>query len=171
MVHPLVEQLRFTRSEWLRGIEGLSDEDAAVHVGPNPMNSIGWIVGHLAWQEQRYLLDRSQGLVPFPDVKERFAFEAPMSTPPLRETLQAWRTITAAADPLLDRVRGADLEGDLPLDGASVGQSLGSAIRRLTYHYWFHIGEIQAIRQVLGQRDLPIYVGNIESEAPYRPES
>ncbi|MGH2695299.1 MAG: DinB family protein [Actinomycetota bacterium] len=171
MVHPLVEQLRFTRSEWLRGLEGLSDEDTAVHVGPNPMNSIGWIVGHLAWQEQRYLLHRSQGLLPFPQLPELYAFEAPMSTPPLPEMLEAWRSVTAAADPFLDRLTRAELEGDLPLEGVSVGQSLGSAIRRLTYHYWFHIGEIQAIRQMLGQRDLPVYVGNIENEAPYRPES
>jgi len=70
---------------------------------------------------------------------------------------------------LLDRLATTDLVGDLPLDGRSVGQTLGSAIRRLTYHYWFHIGEIQAIRQMLGHRDLPEYVGAIEAQAPYRP--
>lgn len=170
MAHPVVEQLRFTRSEWLRGLEGVSEEDAAVHHGPNPMNSISWIVGHLTWQEQRYLLDRSQGKVLFPDVKERFAYGAPMSTPALRDMLEAWRAVTAATDPLLDRLSTEDLLGDLPLDGKPVGQTLGNAIRRLTYHYWFHTGEIQAIRQMLGQKPLPEYVGNIDGEAPYRPE-
>jgi len=58
----------------------------------------------------------------------------------------------------------------LLLDGQSVGQTLGSALRRVTYHYWYHIGEIQAIRQMLGHANLPEYVGNIETEAPYRPE-
>ena len=29
---------------------------------------------------------------------------------------------------------------------------------------------IQAIRQMLGNKDLPEYVGEIETEAPYRPE-
>src|SRR5256885_17258450 len=57
--HPLVDQLRFTRSEWLRGLKGVTEEGAVRHFGP--MNSIGWIVGHLAWQEQRYLLHRPQG--------------------------------------------------------------------------------------------------------------
>lgn len=170
MPHPLVDQLRFTRSEWLRGLDGVTEEDATRHLGPNPMNSVSWIVGHLTWQEQRYLLDRSQGRVLFPDVKEEFAFEAPMSTPPLTRTLAAWRAVTAAADTFLDRLTTSDLIEELPLDGKPVGQSLGSAIRRLTYHYWFHIGEVQAIRQLLGQRDLPIYVGGIEAEAPYRPE-
>jgi DinB family protein len=168
MTHPLVDQLRFTRSEWLRGLGGLSEEDAARHLGQ--MNSIGWIVGHLAWQEQRYLLHRPQGIMPRQDIQDRFAYGAPMSTPRLDEMVEAWRTITSAADPFL---RGLDTDRllvDLPVDGKPSGQTQGSAIRRLTYHYWFHIGEIQAIRQMLGQKDLPEYVGDIEVEAPYRPE-
>ena len=40
----------------------------------------------------------------------------------------------------------------------------------MTYHYWYHTGEIQAIRQMLGHSNLPEYVGDIETEAPYRPE-
>src|SRR6266540_3842562 len=77
--HPLVEQLRFTRSEWLRGLKGVSDDAGARHFGQ--MNSIGWIVGHLAWQEQRYLLDRPQRTMLLPDIATRFAYGAPMSTP------------------------------------------------------------------------------------------
>jgi hypothetical protein len=171
VTHPLVDQLRFTRSEWLRGLEGVSEEDAERHLGPNPMNSIGWIVGHLAWQEQRYLLHRSQSKLPLPAIQEGFASGGPMSTPSLREMLEAWRKLTSAADPFLDKLGTADLERDLPRDGKPSGQTLGSAIQRLTYHYWFHIGEIQAIRQMLGQREqreLPEYVGDIEKEAPYR---
>jgi len=45
-----------------------------------------------------------------------------------------------------------DLTRDLPLDGKPSGQNLGSAIRRMTLHYWFHIGEIQGIRQMLGHQ-------------------
>ncbi len=54
MPHPLIDQFRFTRSEWLRGLEGVSAEDATQHFGP--MNCISWMVGHLAWYEQRYWL-------------------------------------------------------------------------------------------------------------------
>src|SRR5438034_1928067 len=166
--HPLVDQLRFTRNEWLRGLGGVTEEDAARHFGP--MNSIGWIVGHLSWQEQRYLLHRPQGIMLRQDIQDRLASGAPMSTPSLAEMLAAWRTITAAADPFLDKLTTDQLLVDLPLNGQTSGQTQGSAIRRLTYHYWFHIGEILAIRQILGQKDLPEYVGNIELEAPYRPE-
>jgi hypothetical protein len=168
--HPIVDQLRFTRSEWQRALAGLSEEDAAVHHGP--MNSIGWIVGHLAWQEQRYLLHRPQKVLIRRDIQKRFASGGPMSTPALGQTMAAWREITEAADPFLDRIATADLVKDLPMvTGRPSGQSLGSAIRRMTYHYWFHIGEILAIRQVLGQKGLPEYVGAIEREAPYRPEA
>ena len=38
MPHPLVDQLRFTRREWLRALAGVSDEDAGQRL--LPMNSI-----------------------------------------------------------------------------------------------------------------------------------
>jgi hypothetical protein len=38
----------------------------------------------------------------------------------------------------------------------------------VTYHYWFHIGEILAIRQILGHPKLPEYVGPVEKRAPWR---
>jgi hypothetical protein len=168
MTHPLVDQLRFTRLEWLRGLEGVSEEDGAQHFGP--MNCISWTVGHLAWHEQRNWLERPQGIIPFPELNKVFAYGAPMSTPSLKEMLDTWRAVTKQADPFLDSLTTESLLGDLLLKGKPVGQSVGSAMRRISYHYWYHIGEIQAIRQMLGQASLPEYVGNIESDAPYRPE-
>ena len=80
-VHPLVEQLRFTRSEWLRALRGVKAKDAVVHHGQ--MNSIGWIVGHLAWQEQRYLLIRPQKIMLREDIQTHFTTGGKMSTPAL----------------------------------------------------------------------------------------
>jgi hypothetical protein len=168
MPHPLVDQFRFTRSEWLRGLQGIPEEDGARHFGP--MNSIGWTVGHLAWHEQRTFLWRPQGIILFPALNELFAYGAPMNTPSLTEMMTTWAAVTEAADPFLDGLTTDRLQKDLLLNGESVGQTIGSALRRVTYHYWYHIGEIQAIRQMLGHKDLPEYVGDIEIEAPYRPE-
>jgi hypothetical protein len=168
MAHPLIDQFRFTRHEWLRGLEGVSDEDAARHFAP--MNCISWTVGHLAWHEQRYWLQRAQGQVIFPELNEAFAYGAPMSTPSLGEMLGTWRTVTQAADPFLDTLTTQSLQAELLHNGRSVGQSYGSALRRITYHYWYHIGEVQAVRQMLGHANLPEYVGDIETEAPYLPE-
>ena len=168
MPHPLIDQFRFTRSEWLRGLDGVSEADGACHFGP--MNSIGWTVGHLAWHEQRTWLTRSQNIILFPHLNELFAYGAPMSTPSFKEVLETWQTVTRVVDPFLDTLTTETLQSDLLLNGETVGQTIGSALRRVTYHYWYHIGEIQAIRQLLEHKNLPEYVGSIETEAPYRPE-
>ncbi len=100
MSHPLVDQLRFTRSEWLRGLQDLSEDDGARHFGP--MNCISWTVGHLAWQEQRYYLELAQGKMLLPRLNQEYAYQAPMSTPSLRDSLEIWHTVTRAVDPFLD---------------------------------------------------------------------
>src|SRR2546426_10563328 len=68
MIHPLVTQLRFTRSEWLRGLKAVTAEEAARRFGP--INPIAWMIGHLAWQEQLYWLERAQGETVVPEVKQ-----------------------------------------------------------------------------------------------------
>ncbi len=168
MPHPLIDQFRFTRHEWLRGLEGVSEDDAARHFGP--MNCISWTVGHLAWHEHRYWLELAQGKMLYPQLNVIYAYGAPMSTPSHQEMLDIWHTVTQAADPYLDGLTTEGLQVELLREGQPVGQTVGSALRRVTYHYWYHIGEIQAIRQMLGHRDLAEYVGDIETEAPYRPE-
>jgi len=168
MTHALIDQYRFTRLEWLRGLAGLGEEDAARHFGP--MNCISWTVGHLTWHEQRYWLERAQGITLFPNLNKLYAYGAPMSTPSLNETLEMWQAVTRATDDFLDTLSTETLLGMLMLKGQPTDQSLGSALHRITYHYWYHIGEIQAIRQMLGHTDLSEYVGDIESQAPFRPE-
>jgi len=46
MTHPLVTQLRFARSEFVRCLETVPPEDALRRL--LPMNCLSWIVGHLA---------------------------------------------------------------------------------------------------------------------------
>ncbi|HEU4919774.1 MAG TPA: DinB family protein [Candidatus Limnocylindrales bacterium] len=166
MPHPLVDQLRFSRSEWTRALRGISEEDGLRRL--EPMNSIGWIVGHLAWQEQRYWLTRAQGTTPIPILNATVASGGPATTPALGEMLEAWRSVTEAADPWLDTLTTRDLESEVP--GTGPARRIGDLVQRVTYHYWFHIGEILAIRQMLGHRRLPQFVGDIDGRAPYRPE-
>ena len=52
MPHPLVTQLRFTRSEWIRGLKPVTAEEAAARRF-GPVNPIAWMIGHLAWQVAR----------------------------------------------------------------------------------------------------------------------
>ena len=168
MPHPLVEQYKFTRSEWLRGLKGVNEEDALKHLGP--MNCISWTVGHLAWHEQKYWLDIAQGNILFPELNEKFAFGAEMCSPSLKHVLEMWHAVIDATEPYLDKLDSTALSADLLRKGKSVGQSVGSAMHRITYHYWYHIGEVQAIRQMMEHKRLPVYVGDIEGKAPYRSE-
>jgi len=160
MPHPLVVQLRFTRKELERGLKDVTAEEAVRHF--EPMNCISWIVGHLAWQEQRYWLTQAQGLTPVPAVNA-CANGAPRCTPPLDEMWEAWRAVTAAADPWLDTLDDALLL----TYGESSPESHGTRLLRTIYHYWYHLGESQAIRQLLGHTDLPGFVGGIGNQAPY----
>jgi len=168
MPHPLVDQLCFTRSEFLRAVKGLSDEDARKRL--LPMNCISWNIGHLAWQEQRYFLFFAQGQMLFPDINTNFAYGAPASTPPLKDVLDAWHKITKAADPWLDSLTSDQLTQFAVNKGKPTARMFGNLLQRTIYHYWYHTGENMAIRQGLGQTNLAQFVGNIDRKAPYRPE-
>jgi len=168
MTHPRIEQFLFTRSEWLRGLKGISEEDGARHFGQ--MNCISWTVGHLAWHEQRTWLERQQGLIPFPHLNELFAYRAPMSTPSFKEMLAAWQKVARQSEPYLEGLTTQNLQAPVIIDGKERSFTIGSTLQRINYHYWYHIGEIQAIRQMLGHTNLPEFVGNIERQAPYRVE-
>ena len=169
MTHPLIAQLRFTRSEFMRGVKGISDEDARKRL--LPMNCISWNIGHLAWQEQRYFIHFGQGQMLMKDINKEFANGAPASTPPLEAMLSAWQTITSAADPWLDTLTPAKLQEHVLIKGKPSARVYGNLLQRVIYHYWYHIGENLAIRQQLGHKRLPQFVGNIDDEAPYRPET
>jgi uncharacterized damage-inducible protein DinB len=168
MAHPLVDQLRFTRGEWLRALDGVPEADAARRL--EPMNSISWVVFHLAWHEQLSFLTRLRGETPVPAANEHGVNGQPASTPPLASALAAWRAVTAAADPVLDGLDTAALEAWLPNTRRPRTRTVGSTVKRVIYHYWFHTGEIAAIRQLLGHRGVPEFVGDIDGLAPYRPE-
>lgn len=168
MPHPLVLQLRFTRSEFQRALTGLCDDEARRRF--MPMNCISWNIGHLAWQEQSYWLWYGQGKMLLQHINDMFEYGAPASTPALDEIWEAWHAITQAADPWLDTLTTAKLQEYVIDEGEPTDVTFGSLILRTIYHYWYHIGENMAIQQLLGHTDLPEFVGNIDDEAPYRPE-
>ena len=169
MPHPLIIQLRFTRSEFKRALLGLSETDARRRF--LPMNCISWNIGHMAWQEQRYWFTRLRGQTPLPHLNELVGYGQPACIPPLAEMWEAWQTITHLADPFLDSLTTQNLQEIHYLDDQQTDYTAGNLLQRVIYHYWYHTGENAAIRQMLGHTDLPEFVGNIDDEAPYRPEA
>jgi uncharacterized damage-inducible protein DinB len=166
MSHLLVDQLRFTRSEWLRAIDGLSDGDARRRL--LPMNCISWMVGHLAWQENRYWLRFAQDKNAAPQLDDIVGYGRPASTPPLSEMMEAWSAVTVESDPYLDTLSSETLLTFYQYKGRAIRESAGTLLQRVIYHYWFHTGEALAIRQMLGHPNLPEFVGSFSERAHYR---
>ncbi len=169
MTHPLVLQLRFTRSEFKRALVGVTDEHARKRL--MPMNCISWIIGHLAWQEQRYWFTLLQGKTPWPILNEQFGWGKPASTPPLDEAWALWSAVVQEADPFLDTLTSDVLLRDFTrtsTDGSAWTTSAGNLMQRVIYHYWYHTGEASSIRQLLGHANVPEFVGDIDTEAPFR---
>jgi DinB family protein len=164
MTHPLVTQLRFTRSEWMRGVMAVTAEEAGRRFGP--INPIAWMIGHLAWQEQLYWLERAQDKTVVVEVK-RFGYGKPLTVPPLDDAWAWWRAVTTAADPYLESLTGANLTRRWARESSQ--ETPGTKLHRTTYHYWFHLGESQAVRQLLGHTKLPDFVGSF-GKSQYRPE-
>jgi len=168
MTHPLVTQLRFARSEFLRCLDGVSDEDARHRF--EPMNCISWMIGHLANQEIRYWVMSAQGETLAPELNDLVGFGKPASTPPLNEMWDVWRAVTTQADVYLNTVTSEILQTHFDRQGKSYPESAGTMLYRNIYHYWFHIGEAHAVRQMLGHPDLPQFVGDM-ANAVYRPKA
>lgn len=166
MIHPLVDQLRFTRHEFQRALRNLNPEDSLIR--PLPMNCISWNVGHLAWQEQKYFLWYGMGQMPYPKIDRDFAYGCPASTPALDYVFSAWQDIITISDSWLDQLTNETLQKTIVHNERQT--NFGNLIWRTLYHYWYHIGENLAIRQQLGHTNLPEFVGNLDGRAPYRPE-
>ena len=167
MSHSLVEQLRFTRTEFIRGIEGITDDESRQRF--HPMNCISWMVGHLADQENRYWVYGGLGKQIFTQLNAKVGFGKPPSTPPLEEMLAAWQEITIQADQYLDRLTPSVLQTSMQIDGTVRKDNIGAMLYRSIYHYWFHLGEASAIRQLLGHQNLPVFVGDMTGHL-YKPE-
>lgn len=161
MTHPLVSQLRFARAEFQRGLADLPAADATKRLAP--MNCISWMVGHLAVQEHYLWVFYGQGEVILPEhVFARVGYGQPASTPPLDEMWGYWREVTAAADRFLDTVTADLLSTHMTnAQGKQSYEDIGTSLLRNTYHYFFHLGEAYAVRQLLGHADLPEFVGNM----------
>jgi uncharacterized damage-inducible protein DinB len=126
-----------------------------------PMNSLSWIVGHLANQENYYWVRLGQGERLRPELRELVGYGRPGSTPPLADMWAAWREITRAADRYLNSLHEEGVDAWLRPPEDPHSEPVGVMLLRVINHYWFHIGEAHAIRQALGHESLPEFVGDM----------
>jgi hypothetical protein len=166
MAHLLVDQLHFTRRKWQLGLEGVSAEDAVRRL--EPMNCISWMVGHLAYQEHFMWVEVAQGRTIAPEL-EALAWGQPASTPPLGEMWAAWERVIDAANVYLQGATARTMLEHLEVDGKPYRENVGTMLLRNIYHYWYHLGEALAVRQMLGHTGLPQYIGPMTKTDHYRP--
>jgi uncharacterized damage-inducible protein DinB len=157
MLH-LVNQLKFTRAEFRKGFTGVSEEEGSRRF--LPINCIGWMVGHLAWHEQLYWLTRLQGYTLIPELNDLAAFRGPASQPSLKEMISCWERVTKEADPFLESLTLKDLAANAVVQGKELPINKGTLLTRVIYHYWYHTGEMQAVRQMLGHTGLQDFVSD-----------
>ncbi len=158
MYEPL-ELARFALSEFQRGLEGLTEKEARTQVKKadgTKMNSISWIVGHIAG----HWLNR-------PNRLKQFAPESDDTKPPplsdvlkLLDEANEWteRWITSANDVLMSAI---------PSGAGPGAESKGTGLMRTILHTWFHLGEINAIRQMLGHPEIA-FVGTMAGTVEWR---
>ena len=147
-MHTLVQMLYLTRKEFERNLEGLSDEDARRRF--QPMNCISWIVAHVACQHQAFFVDWPKDR----NTDSRFlpyGYGAPPSQPSLDEAMALWKDACQASDAWLRAATKESLQ-EKSKNQLSGGESRGTLLVRCIFHTWYHMGEINSIRQRLGHR-------------------
>jgi uncharacterized damage-inducible protein DinB len=163
----MVERLHFARQEFVRCVHGVSLNESYIHMGQ--MNCISWTIGHLAEHEHRVFVFLAQGKNVLPELRHITGYGSRQSTPKLDDMWHAWREATANADVYLETLTTETLQEHFEWKGKPLGESIGTMLHRVIYHYWYHLGETHAIRQMLGHRDMPQFIGDM-TDFPYTPE-
>ena len=165
MAHQLVEHLWFAREKWLTGYENLSNSDAIKRHGD--ANSPSWMIGHLAFFEQLTWCELAQNKTIYPELK-KYGFGQPATTPSLDDVLPLWHGIMAESDKYLSTLTATEMTQFLKFpNGQKFWDDIGTTILRHTWHYWYHLGEMQALRSGLGHKNLGPYIGNINHLGQY----
>lgn len=147
-MHTLVQMLYLSRKEFERNLVGLTDEDARKRI--EPMNCISWIIAHVAWQHRAYFVDWPAGRLADPRYKA-YRYGSPASQPPLEEAMALWQDACKSSEAWLEATTSQSLQETgaiyIPLK-----ESWGTLLVRCILHTWFHLGEINSIRQILGHQ-------------------
>jgi hypothetical protein len=171
----------FAIRNFQRGLEGLTDAEARTRfkkADGGAMNSISWTAGHIAWHWTRLATRAasadSSASEPFADLRGRvFRFRTGSDdpTPPPLDEVLGLLNEARAANAWLDRVDEPTMaslawnsaEGNRRLD-----ENVGTTLMRVVLHTWFHAGEVNAMRQMLGHAEIE-FVGPMVSLLEWHP--
>ena len=168
MYQPL-ELARFALSEFERGLEGVTDEEARKRMTKadgTEMNAVTWTIGHIAghWLSVAAYANHEER----PSRVVRFLGSHADPTPLL---------LTDALKLLDDAKKSIEWLGsadDSLLSSSPAGfflsrESVGTNVMRVVLHTCFHTGEINAVRQLLGHAEI-LFVGKLIGNLEWRSE-
>ncbi len=160
MKNHLVTQLDFVRDEFQRVMKGVTAEEGTKVLAP--FNSLGYIVGHMAVHEHTMWILMGQQRKLYSGIGQRFGSGSDTSVPQWDEVWAIWHHVTQESDGYLATLTDASLDDYLVYKGEPIKESLGHTLLRVINHYWFHIGEAHGLRQALGHKNIPDFVGDIQ---------
>lgn len=160
-MYSTTELAAVTVSEFRRGLEGLTAEEALVRhpkADGSSMNAVSWIVAHIAghWASAQAAALRRESELMNP---------ARDGSPP--PYLDALARLEAATGDLGWIAAAGDARMSRRLDDRD--ESAGTFLMRAILHTWFHCGEVNAIRQLLGHPEIA-FVRPFEGMLEWLPE-
>ena len=147
------ESAEFTVEEFRRGLDGLTGEEALFRpekADGTRMNAISWSVQHIA--DHWLNVARSARGLPL----ESHAPPSGGSPPEYAAALALFDQATGD----LGWIAEASDEAMLQPWRSAGGESVAMFLARAVQHSWFHIGEINAVRQLLGHPEIS-FVGDL----------
>ena len=122
------------------------------------LNSGGWIVAHVAKQQDHYWNAELQGLERDPWLEQQpVGFGDEASNPDFAEALEAFRRVRSRAIPYLRRIDPGSLDEVVRRSPAfRVDQTTNDLLARSVGHLFAHAGELTAIASLVGAPDLGV---------------
>ncbi len=146
--------------EFERVAEALADldPDGAPPAGADRLNTGGWIVSHVAKQQDLYWNGALQDLDPDPWLDEqRVGFGDAPSAPDLLAAIKAFRRVRSRAIPWLRRLDASRLDEVVSRSrGPRRDQRVSDLLTRSIAHLFAHAGELSAIASLAGAPDLGV---------------
>lgn len=148
------ELASFAVSEFQRGLEGLTEEEAVRRYAKedgSEMNSISWTVRHVAahWGAIEAIFRGNE--MAEDELLQSFGRTADPQPPSLKDALDRFQETTSG---ISEWVAPDDELMTRQAEPFGLGEDSGQSLLRVTLHTWFHAGEINAIRQLLGHPEI-----------------
>ena len=155
-VHNLQQILKIENNIIHEQVNGLSQADSLLQPQPGG-NCVNWVLGHLL-TSQLEIIRALDGLPPFtPSVIARYdrdslpVREDGEGVLPLSTLLNMHDQVQEVLDKLLDTIKEEDFEKEILVGERNV--NLGWRVFFLHFHYTYHIGQLEYLRQLAGKLD------------------